>query len=207
MATLLHYLMLMQNVHVVVRKELVKTPVLRRSSVRSVTVFLKIRRKSWQHLHTGHVRSSRRRQALPKLCYEGEVSDLKSTSPDQEEMLDVDQDLSAEQTYRETMRGVRSFIAWADIPEFDFSSSSQNDNPFKVSRTSHTGKVSVKVPVDEWLCRKCEKLNITVQEGYSSHTSETAGLSRDQFVKPPKMLKWYGMHCEKKDFSHSKVYT
>ena len=88
--------------------------------------------------------------------------------------------------YRETMCGVRSFMAWNDIPEFDFSSSSQDDNPFTGSRTSHTGKVSVKVPVDEWLCRKFEKLNITVQEGYPSRTSETAGLNRDQFVKPPK---------------------
>ena len=67
--------------------------------------------------------------------------------------------------------------------------------------------MSVKVPVDEWLCRKFEKLNITVQEGYPSRTSETADLNRDQFVKPPMTLKWYGMHSEKKDFSRSKVYT
>ena len=86
-------------------------------------------------------------------------------------------------------------MAWNDIPEFDSSSSSQDDNPFTRSRTSHTGKVSVKVPVDEWLYRKFEKLNITVQEGYLSHTSETAGLNRDQFVKPPKTPKWYRMHC------------
>ena len=26
-------------------------------------------------------------------------------------------------------------------------------------------------------------------------------------MKPPKTLKWYGIHCEKKDFSLSKVYT
>ena len=52
-----------------------------------------------------------------------------------------------------------------------------------------------------------EKLNITVQEGYPSRTAENAGLSRNQFVKPPKTLKWYNMHCEKKDFSWSKVYT
>ena len=56
----------------------------------------------------------------------------------------------------------------------------------------------VKVPVDEWLCRKFEKLKLTVQEGYPSHTSETACLSRDQFVKPPKTLKWYGMHCKRR---------
>ena len=55
--------------------------------------------------------------------------------------------------------------------------------------------MSVKVPVDEWLCRKFEKLNITVQEGYLSRTSETAGLNRDQFVKPPKTLGTSGTGC------------
>ena len=53
------------------------------------------------------------------LADEGEVSDLESTGPDREELLDVDQELTAEQTYRETLRGVRSFMAWNDIPEFD----------------------------------------------------------------------------------------
>ena len=138
---------------------------------------------------------------------EGEVSDCVSTSPDREELLDMDQELTAEQTYRETLRGVRSFMAWNDIPEFDTSSSSQDDNPFTSSKSSHSGKVSVKVPVDEWLCKKMEKLHITVQEGYPSRTSETAGLARDQFIKSPKTLKWYGMHCEKKDFSRFKVYN
>ena len=141
------------------------------------------------------------------LADEGAVSDCESTGPDREELLDMDQELTAEQIYRETLLGVRSFMAWNDIPEFDSSLSSQDDNPFTGSKSSYTGKVSVKVPVDEWLCKKMEKLNITVQEGYPSCTSETAGLARDQFVKSPKTLKWYGMHCEKKDFSRSKVHT
>ena len=106
----------------------------------------------------------------------------------------------------ETMRGVRSFMACINILEFD-SVSSEEDNPFTSSRTSHTSKVSVKVPVDEWLCRKFEKLNLTVQEGYPSLTSETPGLNRDQFLEPLKTLTCYSMHSEKKDFSHSKVYT
>ena len=90
---------------------------------------------------------------------------MESVGPDQEELLEGDQELSAEQSYRETLRGVRSFMAWNDIPEFDSASSSHNDNPFTSSRSSQTRKVSVKVPVDEWLCRKFEKLNLTVQEG------------------------------------------
>ena len=64
-------------------------------------------------------------------------------------------------------------MAYNIIPDFDSASSSQDDNPFTGSRISHTGKVSVKVPVDEWLCRKFKKLNITVQEGYPSCISET----------------------------------
>ena len=128
---------------------------------------------------------------------EGEVSDLDSTGQDQEELLEGDQELSAEQSYRETLRN--------DIPEFDSASSPQDDNPFTGSRSSQTGKVSVKVPVDKWLCKKFEKLNITLQEGYPTRNSETAGLSKDQFIKPPKTLKWYGMHSDKKDFSRSKV--
>ena len=138
---------------------------------------------------------------------EGEVSDLDSTGQDQEELLEGDQELSAEQSFRETLWGVRSFMAWNDIPEFDCASSSQDDNPFTGSRSSQTGKVSVKVPVNEWLCKKFEKLTITLQEGYPTRNSETAGLSKDQFIKPPKSLKWYGMHSDKKDFSRSKVYT
>ena len=51
---------------------------------------------------------------------------------------------------------------------------SKDDKPFVV-----------KVPVDEWLCRKFDQLNITVWEGYLSRTSETSGLNRDQIVNPP----------------------
>ena len=138
---------------------------------------------------------------------EGELSEVLSVGPDRKELVDTDQELSAEQTYRETLRGVRSFMGWDQVPEFDSSSSAQDDNPFAGTRPQLPGKISVKVPVDDWLCRKFEKLNITVQEGYPSRASETAGLVRDQFVKPPRTLKWYDMHTEKNDFSRSKVFS
>ena len=76
-------------------------------------------------------------------------------------------------------------MARNEIPEFDSASSSLDDNPFAGSRPSQTSKVSVKVPLDGWLCRKFERRNLTVQEGYPTRNSETAGLNRDQFVKPP----------------------
>ena len=117
----------------------------------------------------------------------------------------TDQDLSEEANYRETIRGVRSFMGRHQIPDFDSASSSLDVNPFAGSRVKPTGKVSVKLPVDEWLCRKFERLNVTVAEGYPSRNTETAGLLRDQFVKPPRSPKWYDMHTDKKDSASTTV--
>ena len=102
-----------------------------------------------------------------------------------------DQDLSEDASYRETIRGVRSFMGWHDIPEFDRVSSS-DDNPFSSSRVQPTGKVSVKLPVDEWLCRQMEKLNLTVTEGYpsrnrtssSNHPGHLSGMICTQIRRP-----------------------
>ena len=117
----------------------------------------------------------------------------------------TEQDLSEDANYRETIRGVRSFMGWHQIPDYDNSSSSVDDNPFAVSRTKPAGKVSVRLPVDEWLCRKFERLNVTVAEGYPSRNSETGGLLWDQFVKTPRSSKWYAMHTEKKDSASATV--
>ena len=116
-----------------------------------------------------------------------------------------DQDLSEVANYRETIRGVRSFMGWHQIPDYNHASTSLDDNPFAGSRTKPTGKVSVRLPVDDWLCRKFERLNVTVVEGYHSRNSETGGLLRDQFVKPPRSSKWYAMHTDKKDSASTTV--
>ena len=73
---------------------------------------------------------------------------------------ELDQELSEEANYRETMRGVRSFMGWHQVPKFDIFLSSLNDNPF--TRAQLTGKL----PTDEWFPKKLEKLNITITEGY-----------------------------------------
>ena len=95
-------------------------------------------------------------------------------------------EVSEEANYGETMRGVRSFMDWHQIPDIDSSSSSLDDNPFVCSRGQPTGKVSIKLRADDWLYRKLEKLNLTIAEGYPSRNAETAGLLRDQFVKMPR---------------------
>ena len=55
----------------------------------------------------------------------------------------------------------------------------------------------MKLPVDDWLCRKMSTLNLTITEGYPTRNTDNTGLLRDQFVKPPRSSRWYGMHAEK----------
>ena len=97
------------------------------------------------------------------------------------------------------------FMGLHQIPDYDHAPTSLDDNPFAGSRAKPTGKVSVRLPVDDWLCRKFERLNVTVAEGYPSRNSETGGLLRDQFVKTPRSSKWYAMHTDKKDSASTTV--
>ena len=55
-------------------------------------------------------------------------------------------------------------MGWHNIPEFETVSSSE-DNPFAGARVQPTGKVLVKLPVDDWLCWKMDKLNLTITGG------------------------------------------
>ena len=80
-------------------------------------------------------------QSEPGFPIDGNIRD---GSPDLTRDESADQELSEESTYRETIRGMRSFMGWHQIPEFD-SVSSSDDNPFAGSRVQPTGKVSVKL--------------------------------------------------------------
>ena len=77
----------------------------------------------------------------------------------------------------------------------DNASSALDDNPFAAPKQQSQGWVIVKLPTDDWLCEKMDKLNITLVEGYRSRRSEAGGLQNDQFVKVGTLLsKWYGFH-------------
>ena len=105
---------------------------------------------------------------------------------------DPDQALSEDQNYRETMRGIRSYMGWTHIPDMDTAASTSDDNPFAGPKNQPTGKMSVKMPTDESLCKKMGKLNLTLVEGYPSRSSEAGGLLKDQFVRPGRsQQKWY----------------
>ena len=92
---------------------------------------------------------------------EGELSE------DQEANLsDHDQSLSEEQSYRETMRGIRCFMNWSHISDIDSGATTSEDNPFSGPKMHTPGKVSVTLPTDEWHCKKMSKLNLTLTHGY-----------------------------------------
>ena len=95
---------------------------------------------------------------------EGELSDQELEAS----AADPGLTLSEEQNYRETMSSIRSFMGWTHIPEMDTTASRSEDNSFAGPKTESTGKISVSMLTDEWLCSKMGKLNITLTEGYPS---------------------------------------
>ena len=102
-------------------------------------------------------------------------------------VTDPDQALSEEPTYRETIRGIRSYMGWSNIPDMDSSNTASDDNPLSGPKVPVPGKLSVQMPTEDWLCRKLSKLNLTLDEGYPSHSSEAGGLMKDQFLETSKV--------------------
>ena len=132
------------------------------------------------------------RPPLDLYAEEGEWSEEQSVA-------DQDQPVSEEQNYRDTMQGIRSYMGWSHIPEVDNTTATSDDNPFAGPKTVTPGKVSVRMPTEEWLCKKLGKLNLTIAEGYPSRGSEAGGLAKDVFLRPPcSQPKWYGLHTDQK---------
>ena len=50
-----------------------------------------------------------------------------------------------ELNYRETVKGVRSFMGWHCMPELDSSATSADDSPFAGPRIQQTVKISIKL--------------------------------------------------------------
>ena len=87
---------------------------------------------------------------------EGEISDTEG------------QEKNKEMNYSETVRAVRAFLGFTRIPDFEASTGyhDRSDNPWKGKHPWRSGKMSVELPADDWLCHKIEKLNTRAAEGY-----------------------------------------
>ena len=128
---------------------------------------------------------------------EGELSDEQDIAATEKNK--PDQTPSAEQTYRETMRGIRSYMGWSNIPDVNSSNTASDDNPFSGPKAPVPGKVSVTMPTEDLLCKKLSKLNVTLTEGYPTRSTEAGRLMKDQFLRPAKsQSRWYALHSEKK---------
>ena len=89
-------------------------------------------------------------------------------------------------------------MAWSNVPDFDSASSSANDSPFASSKPQSTGRISVNLVTDDWLCKKFDRMDLTLVEGYPSKSSDAGGLQCDQFIKTARSQnKWYGVHSDK----------
>ena len=142
----------------------------------AIKVFEPTREDNDSSLYSDSESASSDRPPLDIFVKEGELSDDQDVT-----LTDQDQSLSEEQTYRETMRGIQSYMGWTHIPDMDTSTNNADDNPFTGQKVQTPGKVSVQMPSDDWLCKKLSKLNISLVEGYPSHSSEAGGLLKHQF--------------------------
>ena len=58
-------------------------------------------------------------------------------------------------------------MGWSHVPDVD-SSNPSDDDPFAGPKAPAPSKVSVQMPMEEWLYKKLAKLNVTLVEGYPS---------------------------------------
>ena len=102
---------------------------------------------------------------------------------------------SEDQSYWETVRGVRVYIEWSFIPDREFTAQSRHDNPWTGTRSQPVGKISVAFPPEDWFCRKFEQMNLYIIDGHVSRSGERGWLRTDQFLKVPKIQnRWYSLH-------------
>ena len=76
------------------------------------------------------------------------------TGSDTELPLDQDNIQTEDQSYRETVRGVRSYMGWDFISDLESSAASSSDNPWAGGRPQPVGKVSAAFSAEKWLCKK-----------------------------------------------------
>ena len=133
------------------------------------------------------------RPAVDLYTEEGELSDDPELNNEPELIP------SEEQTYGETMKGIREYMGWSDIPEMESANTGSEDNPFSGPKAVTPGKVSIQMPTEDWLCKKMKKMNMTLVEGYPSRSSEAGGLLMDQFLRTAKsQSRWYGLATDHK---------
>ena len=113
------------------------------------------------------------------------------------------QDIGEEPSYRENIRAVRHYMGWTDIPEFQ-ASPQQENNPWISPKPVTSGRINLQLPVDEWLAKRMDSLNLAVAQGYPSKASDSAGLTTNRFLKNP-TSRWYDMWADPSKVAEDKA--
>ena len=95
------------------------------------------RKDSISSLESGAESDIFNRPPVELFVEEGELSD-------EQDIMEQEQPTSEEQTYRETMRGICSFMGWTHVPDMD-SSNPSDHNPFTGPKAPVPSKVSVQI--------------------------------------------------------------
>ena len=100
--------------------------------------------------------------------------------------------ISEDQSFRETVRGVRAYMDWSFIPDREYTAQSRHDNPWTGTRSQPVHKISVAFPLEDWFCTKFEQMNLYIIDGHVSRSGERGWLRTDQL--PKTQNRWYSLH-------------
>ena len=78
------------------------------------------------------------------------------------------------------MRGIMLYMGWSQISTLDTATSAADEGLFSGPKQQSVDKISLNILTDEMLCKKLDKLNVTLVKGYPSRSSEAQGLLKDQ---------------------------
>ena len=68
--------------------------------------------------------------------------------------------------------------------------------PFSFLACKPVGKISLKMPVDDWLCKKFQAMNLRLSTGLPGSANDPGPMGRDQFFRHNTgVSRWYDMHC------------
>ena len=128
------------------------------------------------------------------VCYDDLQEDQASGS--EADLQEKDRIISEDQSYQQTVRGVRAYMEWSFILDQEFTAQSRHDNPWTDrTRSQPVGKISVAFSPEYWFCRKFEQMNLYIIDGHVSRSGERGWLRTDQFLQVPKTQnRWYGLH-------------
>ena len=113
-------------------------------------------------------------------------------SASEAEPQEKDRLYTEDQSYRETVRGVRAYMDWSFIPDQEFTAQCRQDNLWTGTRSQPVGKIYVTFPPEDW---SLEQMNLYIIYGHVSHSGERGSLRTDQFLKVPKTQnRWYNLH-------------